>query len=105
MKLLVTGGLGFIGSNLIRHMLTEYDDIQVTNLDKQNFATWLINNLNQGKEIKVLTDRYVSPTLNTNLAEMLLEIAERKITGILHTAGATRASRHEFALKLAEAFN
>jgi len=77
MKLLVTGGLGFIGSNLIRHMLTEYDDIQVTNLDKQNFATWLINNLNQGKEIKVLTDRYVSPTLNTNLAEMLLEIGEK----------------------------
>ena len=70
-----------------------------------NFATWLINNLNQGKEVKVLTDQYVSPTLNTNLAEMLLEIAERKITGTLHTAGATRVSRHEFALKLAQVFN
>jgi len=72
---------------------------------KLNFATWLINNLNQGKEVKVLTDQYVSPTLNTSLAEMLLEIAERKITGTLHTAGATRASRHEFALKLANVFN
>jgi len=50
-------------------------------------------------------DQYVSPTLNTNLAEMLLEIAERRITGILHTAGATRVSRQEFALKLAEVFN
>jgi dTDP-4-dehydrorhamnose reductase len=47
----------------------------------------------------------VSPTLNTNLAEMLLEITERKIIGILHTAGATRVSRHEFSLKLADAFN
>ena len=72
---------------------------------KLNFATWLINNLNQGKEVKILTDQYVSPTLNTNLAEMLLEIAERKIAGSLHTAGATRISRHEFALKLAEVFN
>ena len=72
---------------------------------KQNFATWLINNLDQGKEVKVLTDQYVSPTLNTNLAEVILEIAERKITRTLHTAGATRISRHEFALKLAEAFN
>jgi len=72
---------------------------------KLNFATWLINNLNQGKEVKVLTDQYVSPTLNTNLAEMLLEIAERKITGTLHTAGATRVSRHEFALKLVQVFN
>jgi len=34
MKLLVTGGLGFIGSNFIRYMLSEYDDIQITNLDK-----------------------------------------------------------------------
>jgi dTDP-4-dehydrorhamnose reductase len=72
---------------------------------KLNFATWLITNLQQGKEVKVLTDQYVSPTLNTNLAEMLLEITERKISGILHTAGATRLSRHEFALKLADTFN
>lgn len=72
---------------------------------KLNFATWLIHNLNQGKEVKILTDQYVSPTLNTNLAEMLLEIAERRITGILHTAGATRANRHEFAKKLAKIFD
>jgi len=72
---------------------------------KLNFATWLINNLNQGKEVKVLIDQHVSPTLNTNLAEMLLEIAEKKLTGILHTAGASRVSRYEFALKLAEVFN
>ncbi len=72
---------------------------------KLNFATWLINNLKQGKEVKVLVDQYVSPTLSINLAEMLLEIAERNMTGTLHTAGDTRASRHEYALKLAEVFN
>jgi dTDP-4-dehydrorhamnose reductase len=72
---------------------------------KLNFATWLMKNLNQGKEVKVLTDQYVSPTLNTNLAEMLLEITERNMTGIVHTAGATKVSRHEFALELARIFN
>lgn len=72
---------------------------------KENFATWLINKLKQGEEVKVLSDQYVSPTLNTNLAEMLIETAERKITGILHTAGATRVSRYEFALTLAEKFD
>jgi dTDP-4-dehydrorhamnose reductase len=72
---------------------------------KPNFATWLINSLNQKKEVKVLKDQYVSPTLNTNLAQMLLEITQRKITGIMHTAGCTRISRHEYALKLAEVFN
>ena len=72
---------------------------------KQNFATWLINQLKQRKEVKILTDQHISPTLNTNLAEMLVEIAEKRITGILHTAGATRMSRYEFALKLAEVYN
>ena len=57
------------------------------------------------KEVKVLKDQYVSPTLNTNLAEMLLEITQRKILGILHTAGGTRVSRYEYALKLTEVFN
>lgn len=33
MKLLVTGGLGFIGSNFIRLMLHEHDDIQILNID------------------------------------------------------------------------
>ncbi|MEM3648202.1 MAG: dTDP-4-dehydrorhamnose reductase [Thermoproteota archaeon] len=69
-----------------------------------NFATWLISNLSQGREVKTITDQHVSPTFNTNLAEMLLEIAERRITGVLHTAGANRVSRYGFALKLAEAF-
>lgn len=72
---------------------------------KLNFATWLINNLNQGKEVKALADQHVSPTFNTNFAEMLLEIAERRIKGVLHTAGATPVNRYEFALKLAEVFN
>lgn len=47
---------------------------------KLNFATWIINNLKHQREVKTLTDQYVSPTLNTNLAEMLFEITERKIT-------------------------
>ena len=34
MKLLVTGGLGFIGSNFIRYMLSEHPDTEIVNLDK-----------------------------------------------------------------------
>ena len=35
MKLLVTGGLGFIGSNFIIHVLKKFDDIEVINLDAE----------------------------------------------------------------------
>lgn len=69
-----------------------------------NFATWLLDNLRKGKQVNVLTDQYVSPTYNCNLADMLLEIAERSINGVLHTAGASRVSRYNFALKLANVF-
>jgi dTDP-glucose 4,6-dehydratase len=38
MKLLVTGGCGFIGSNFIRHFLTEHADDRIVNLDKLTYA-------------------------------------------------------------------
>jgi len=43
MKLLVTGGAGFIGSHFIRHILAKYPDYQVINLDKLTYAGNLEN--------------------------------------------------------------
>jgi dTDP-glucose 4,6-dehydratase len=37
-KLLVTGGLGFIGSNFVRYMLNKYPGYQIVNLDKITYA-------------------------------------------------------------------
>jgi len=39
MKLLVTGGLGFIGSNFVRYLLTQYNEIQITNMDKLSIGS------------------------------------------------------------------
>ena len=38
MKLLVTGGAGFIGSNFIRHLLGTHRDLTLVNLDKLTYA-------------------------------------------------------------------
>jgi len=43
MKLLVTGGAGFIGSHFIRHILGKYPHYQVINLDKLTYAGNLEN--------------------------------------------------------------
>ncbi len=43
MKLLVTGGAGFIGSNFIRYMLEKYADYEIVNLDILTYAGNLEN--------------------------------------------------------------
>ncbi|OGI00431.1 MAG: dTDP-glucose 4,6-dehydratase [Candidatus Melainabacteria bacterium GWF2_37_15] len=43
MKLLVTGGAGFIGNCFIRHILNKYPDYKVINLDKLGYAGNLKN--------------------------------------------------------------
>ena len=49
MKLLVTGGAGFIGSCFVRHILTKHPDYQVINLDALTYAG-NIENLNDVKD-------------------------------------------------------
>lgn len=43
MKLMVTGGAGFIGSNFIHYLLKRYSDIEVVNYDKLTYAGNLDN--------------------------------------------------------------
>ena len=71
---------------------------------KVNFALWLIETLRKGDHVKIVTDQWNTPTLNTNLAEMTLEAAERRLTGTFHLCGATRVSRFQFAGLIAETF-
>lgn len=38
MRLLITGGLGFIGSNLVRYLLETHPDYEIINLDAETYA-------------------------------------------------------------------
>jgi dTDP-4-dehydrorhamnose reductase len=71
---------------------------------RPNFATWIHSKLKAGEEVKVVESQYSSPTLNSQLARMLLEVAEKRHSGILHLAGASRLSRFEFAREIAREF-
>jgi dTDP-4-dehydrorhamnose reductase len=72
---------------------------------KVNFALWLLNKLENKEKANVFVDQWNSPTLNTSLAEMTLEVAEQKLTGVYHLSGASRISRYDFALLMAKTFN
>jgi dTDP-glucose 4,6-dehydratase len=43
MRIVVTGGAGFIGSNFVRYLLGKYADVEVVNLDKLTYAGNLEN--------------------------------------------------------------
>ena len=43
MRIVVTGGAGFIGSNFVHHQLQTYDDVEVVDLDKLTYAGNLEN--------------------------------------------------------------
>jgi len=70
-----------------------------------NFVTWVIDRLEKGKEVNIVTDQYVSPTLADNAAEAFLRIIERGKKGVFHTAGGERLNRYDFARKIAEVFS
>jgi len=68
---------------------------------KLNFATFVVERLRRGEEVRALVDQYVSPTLNTLLARAIAEIIELRPMGVLHVAG-ERMNRYEFACRVAE---
>ena len=43
MRLVVTGGAGFIGSDFVRRMLAKHDDWEIVNFDKLTYAGNLEN--------------------------------------------------------------
>ncbi len=71
---------------------------------KNNFGSWLIDALSQGKTVKLFTDQWVSPTHASNAAEMLAELAERSLPGIWHTSGADVVDRVTFGQRLCARF-
>ncbi|BDQ31816.1 dTDP-4-dehydrorhamnose reductase [Nitrosopumilus zosterae] len=69
---------------------------------KKSFPLWIKENLEGGKETSVLIDQFTSPTYVPNLSKMIIEVTLKQIIGIIHLAGATRISRYEFAIMIAE---
>jgi dTDP-4-dehydrorhamnose reductase len=71
---------------------------------KKNFLLWLLQKLAAGEKLKIVTDQFNNPTLADNLSECILEMVERKLSGIFHIGGAEYLSRYDFALKVADVF-
>jgi dTDP-4-dehydrorhamnose reductase len=71
---------------------------------KNNFALWVINNLNEGKPIRCVDDQISNPTHVHDLAMAMKKVMDRNANGLFHISGAETITRYNFALRAAEIF-
>jgi dTDP-4-dehydrorhamnose reductase len=71
---------------------------------KLSFPLFIVKNLSQGHEINVLTDQITSPTYALNLSEMMVEIIDKRVKGVMHLSGSSKISRFDQALEIASAY-
>lgn len=89
MRLLVTGGAGFIGSNFIHYMLNQYSEINILNFDKLTYA----GNLENLKSIEHLPNyKFVQGDIcNSELVEQV--IVQEKVDVIVNFAAESHVDR------------
>ena len=88
MRILVTGGCGFIGSNFIHYLLKTYSDISIINVDKLTYAGNLEN----------LSDLFHSPRyrfLRGDIAEppFMEELIKKGVDAIVNFAAESHVDR------------
>ena len=98
------------GEIILKKLLSRYAIVRTStpfgiHPKKKSFPMWVKENLELKKEIPVITNQYTSPTFVPNLSKMVIEVATKQISGILHLAGSTRISRFEFAKRIANKLN
>ncbi len=88
MKILVTGGAGFIGSNFIRYILSKYPQYKIMNLDKLTYA----GNLDNLKDVENNTNYqfFKGDICDSELFDKLLK---EEVDAIVNFAAETHVDR------------
>lgn len=95
MKILVTGGAGFIGSNFIKYILSHYPHYKIVNLDKLTYA----GNLDNLSDIK---DNPNYQFIKGDICDQKLveRIVEDKINAMINFAAETHVDRSIYDPKI-----
>lgn len=71
---------------------------------RSNIVSWVKQNLEQGKPIKVVSDQWRTPTYVEDLAKGVLLIIQKEATGIYHISGKDKLTPYDIALATASHF-
>ena len=70
----------------------------------RSLAELFYNNLSAGRTVNGFTDALFSPLLVNDLADLLLEMAGRRLSGLYHVFSSETLSKYEFGRHIAAAF-
>jgi dTDP-4-dehydrorhamnose reductase len=74
-------------------------------MSRSNIILWVKKSLEDGKNIKVVTDQWRSPTLAEDLAMGCYLIADKEAEGIFNISGKEVLTPYDMAIKTADYFN
>jgi dTDP-4-dehydrorhamnose reductase len=72
--------------------------------EKKSLAEWVLGELSAGNQVPGFADIHFSPMLVNHLAEILLGMLDRGLSGVYHVVGAESISKYEFARRVAVTF-
>jgi dTDP-4-dehydrorhamnose reductase len=72
--------------------------------NKQGLAEWILGQLAAGNIVPGFCDTIFCPILANDLAEVLLAMVGRNLSGLYHVAGSEPVSKYEFARRVALTF-
>jgi dTDP-4-dehydrorhamnose reductase len=72
---------------------------------RPDFVRWVVSQLKNRKEIRIVTDQYNNPTFTDDMVQAILKIIEFRRQGTYNIGGRDFISRYEFARVIAEYFN
>ncbi len=91
MKILVTGGCGFIGSNFVRHLLASTDPIRVVNLDLLTYAGNLANLADVQRDFPARYEFVKGDVCDKELVQKIFESSA--IDAVVHFAAESHVDR------------
>lgn len=71
---------------------------------KRSLAEFFVNNLTSGRQVNGFTDVYFCPLLANDLADLLIGMLAKGLSGLYHVVSSECLSKYEFGLKIAQRF-
>ncbi len=70
---------------------------------RPSFSDWILESLEQSTPLNMFVDAYFTPISTFYLSSAIIDLVEKKASGVFNVAGAERISKYDFAVSLAAA--